>query len=379
LSHCWKKLRFDEIAVLQRGHDLPASLQIPGEYPVVTSSGITATHNEFIARGPGVLTGRSGSVGRVHYIEQDYWPHNTTLYVIDFKGNLPRYIYYLLQFIDPAKVANSTGVPTLDRNNVHKLVVDHPPLDEQKRIVAILDEKLTAVEQARAAAQAQLQAAQALPAAYLRTVFESEEAQEWPLYELGQVAEIVGGIQKTPERSPRNFHRPFLTVKNVQRGFLDLSTVGRFEITENELERYRLYSGDILIVEGNGSLSHIGRNALFNGELDDCIHQNHIIRVRCQPDYLYPPYVSHYFNSANGQAQMIKNAETSSGLYTLSTGKIAALELPIPDINQQKLLIQELSTKMNSVNPILKAVSEQLTAIEALPAAFLHQAFTGEL
>jgi len=299
--------------------------------------------------------------------------------VIDFKGNLPRYIYYLLQFIDPAKVANSTGVPTLDRNNVHKLVVDHPPLDEQKRIVAILDEKLTAVEQARAAAQAQLQAAQALPAAYLRTVFESEEAQEWPLYELGQVAEIVGGIQKTPERSPRNFHRPFLTVKNVQRGFLDLSTVGRFEITENELERYRLYSGDILIVEGNGSLSHIGRNALFNGELDDCIHQNHIIRVRCQPDYLYPPYVSHYFNSANGQAQMIKNAETSSGLYTLSTGKIAALELPIPDINQQKLLIQELSTKMNSVNPILKAVSEQLTAIEALPAAFLHQAFTGEL
>lgn len=170
----WKKLRFDEVAVLQRGHDLPVSLQVPGKYPVVTSSGISGTHHEFIAKGPGVLTGRSGSVGRVHYIEQDYWPHNTTLYVIDFKGNLPRYIYYLLQFINPAKVANSTGVPTLDRNNVHKLIVDHPSLDEQKRIVAILDEKLAAVERARMAAQAQLAAINALPASLLYQAFTGE-------------------------------------------------------------------------------------------------------------------------------------------------------------------------------------------------------------
>src|SRR5436190_16262041 len=88
-----------EVATLQRGKDLPESNRTAGDYPVVGSSGVLSYHNEYVAPGPGVLVGRSGSVGRVTWVSSCYWPLNTTLYVSDFHGNEPRYLYYLLNFM----------------------------------------------------------------------------------------------------------------------------------------------------------------------------------------------------------------------------------------------------------------------------------------
>lgn len=174
LSAGWQWVRFDQVALLQRGYDLREQDCIPGPYPVVTSSGIVGTHCEFRARGPGVVTGRSGSVGRVHYVEEDFWPHNTALYVKDFMGNNSRYVFYLMQWVNTKKVSSGTGVPTLDRKEVHKLTVPLPPLPEQQRIAASLAEKMATVDRAREAAEAELAAINALPAALLHRAFSGE-------------------------------------------------------------------------------------------------------------------------------------------------------------------------------------------------------------
>jgi type I restriction enzyme S subunit len=115
----WVEKRLEDVCVLQRGFDLPTRSRVHGDFPLVSSSGISDTHNEGPVKGPGVATGRSGSIGNVFYIQEDYWPLNTVLYVKQFHGNDPKLVYWLLKHFDLKRFATGTGVPTLNRNFVH--------------------------------------------------------------------------------------------------------------------------------------------------------------------------------------------------------------------------------------------------------------------
>ena len=142
----WEVKRILDFAPLQRGFDLPTDKIISGKYPVVYSNGILNHHCECKAKGPGVVTGRSGTIGKVTYVESDYWPHNTSLWVTDFCGNNPKFVFHVYQYIDLAKFASGSGVPTLNRNDVHVSKVAVPPKQEQNRIVEVLELWDTAIE-----------------------------------------------------------------------------------------------------------------------------------------------------------------------------------------------------------------------------------------
>ncbi len=243
----------------------------------------------------------------------------------------------------------------VSKSQLEQFAIPLPPLPEQQRIAAILREQLAAVERARAAAEAQLSAARELPAAYLREVFDGDRTQSWPKKLIGEIADVSGGIQKSPARIPNKHHRPFLTVRNVQRGELDLSNIERFEITPGELLRYRLETGDLLIVEGNGSIDQIGRNAIFRGEIEDCIHQNHLIRVRLNKSQADPDFVSLFLNSDMGKSQMTKKAETTTGLHTLSVSKVEQLEVPLPELVEQRQIVARLNTNYGSDSSVAQA------------------------
>jgi type I restriction enzyme S subunit len=136
----WEEKRFDKICVLQRGFDLPTRLRKEGKHPLVSSNGITDYVDLWKVKSPGVSTGRSGTIGNVHYIEEDYFPLNTSLYIKEFHGNDERCIYYFLQQFDLSKFQSGAGVPTLNRNNVHPVKVYFPiSKEEQKQIANKLD------------------------------------------------------------------------------------------------------------------------------------------------------------------------------------------------------------------------------------------------
>lgn len=134
----WKVMRLEKVAPLQRGYDLPTDNIKEGLYPVVYSNGILRFHNEFKAKAPGVITGRSGTIGKVVYVEEDYWPHNTSLWVTNFYDNNPKFIYYMYINLNLARFSAGSGVPTLNRNDIHAQTIPLPPLDEQKKIAEIL-------------------------------------------------------------------------------------------------------------------------------------------------------------------------------------------------------------------------------------------------
>lgn len=136
-----KKYKLGECLELQRGYDLTSSQMQDGEVAVVGSNGIIGYHNSQRGNSPCITVGRSGSVGKVHYYEQQTWAHNTALFVKNFKGNNPKYLYYLLKnlHLDNIFEKGSSVIPSLDRKLVHSLVVPfHKEINDQRKIVAVL-------------------------------------------------------------------------------------------------------------------------------------------------------------------------------------------------------------------------------------------------
>jgi len=134
----WENKKFIDFIQLQRGHDLTREQFIDGPYPVVSSTSIMGYHNQYKADGPGVVIGRSGTLGKAQYINDNYWPHNTTLYVKDYKGNYPRFVYYFLMNFSTDKHGGGSAVPTLNRNTLSSISIRVPDFTTQKRIADIL-------------------------------------------------------------------------------------------------------------------------------------------------------------------------------------------------------------------------------------------------
>ncbi|MEY8832853.1 restriction endonuclease subunit S [Phaeobacter italicus] len=135
----WRQATLGDFVALQRGHDLPTQNRENGTVPIMGSFGVTGHHSKAKAKGPGVTVGRSGaSIGVTSYIEQDYWPLNTCMYVTDFKGNNPRYAYYLLQTLDLAAHNSGSAQPSLNRNYIYPIDISFPDRCVQDRIVDLL-------------------------------------------------------------------------------------------------------------------------------------------------------------------------------------------------------------------------------------------------
>jgi type I restriction enzyme S subunit len=127
-----------DVLTLQRGYDLPSHARREGPIPIVSSSGVTGTHAEAKVAGPGVVTGRYGTLGEIHYVAGAFWPLNTTLYVRDFKGNEPRFVAYFLQTLNFANRSAAAAVPGINRNDLHRIPVHCPDLKQQRHIASIL-------------------------------------------------------------------------------------------------------------------------------------------------------------------------------------------------------------------------------------------------
>lgn len=201
--------------------------------------------------------------------------------------------------------------------------------------------------------------------------------QGWVWASLDQLSEIQGGIQKQPSRAPVENKYPFLRVANVARGRLKLDEVHEIELFPGELDRLALLAGDVLIVEGNGSLTEIGRCAIWDGSIKNAVCQNHLIRVR--PIGIESQFVETWLNSLGGIEKLTKLAATTSGLYTLSVGKIAKIPVPIAPLLEQQAAIELLAEQLAGLEMQEQSVSFALKQSTAQRQNILRAAFSGQL
>ena len=267
----------------------------------------------------------------------------------------------------------ATTADNLPVEKLKDLLVPLPPLPEQQRITKILDHA-DALRAKRRAALAELDA---LTQAIFLEMFGDPvgNPKGWPMESLGAVAEVQGGLQVTTARNSHPIRVPYLRVANVYRGKLDLAEIKCLRVTEAELLRTRLRKDDLLVVEGHGNPEEIGRAALWDGSVEECVHQNHLIRARLDSTKVLPLFASFHLNSPAGRRHLLRSGKTTSGLNTISVSDVRSVTVPTPPLSLQ----QTFARKVEATGKLAAAHRHSLTHLDALFASLQHRAFRGEL
>lgn len=280
-------------------------------------------------------------------------------------------------FRQQVEAQGSTNYAAIRPNDVLSYEIPLPPLDEQRRIVARIEELAAKVAEAQCIRNQSDEETDILKDARLRLLFNDLAGS--PNIEIGELCDVRGGIQKSPDRLPGANPVRYITVAHVQRDRLDITDERYFEVSPDELDRWRLKSGDVLIIEGNGSADQIGRACLFRGEIQDCVHQNHVIRLRSDTEKINPEYLNFFLNSPAGRDEVQSLSRTTSGLRTLSVGRIRSIKLPVPTLSEQHRLLEQARTHVASLESIKALQAETAAELDALLPAVLDKAFKAEL
>jgi type I restriction enzyme S subunit len=372
----WVRKKLGDVATLQRGYDLPTHDRVAGKFPLVSSSGISDTHHEYAVRGPGVVTGRSGSIGNVFFIEEDFWPLNTTLYVKDFHGNNPRFVFHLLRNFDLQRFASGAGVPTLNRNFVHDELVGVPPLPEQQRIVGILDDAFAGIATAKANAEKNLQNARALFEGHLQAVF-SQREDTWVEKRLSEIADFKNGLNFSQNSNGQSVR--FVGVGDFQsNSIVPIDELSSVTIDGDLNGNYAIQKDDILTVRSNGSKYLVGRCMIVPDIRGVVSYSGFIIRIRCVTKTINPKFLLHFMKCSSTREQLT-NEGGGANISNINQAKLSALSVPLPSLSTQQLQCEKLDRLQLEIQRLSSIYQRKLAALESLKKSLLHQAFTGAL
>ncbi|BCY07288.1 hypothetical protein L3i22_023760 [Actinoplanes sp. L3-i22] len=201
----------------------------------------------------------------------------------------------------------------------------------------------------------------------------------WQWLRLADVADVVGGVTKDSKRQddPAFVEVPYLRVANVQRGHLRLDYVATIRVAPSKAAALRLKPGDVLLNEG-GDRDKLARGWIWEGQIDDCIHQNHVFRARVRDDRIDPRLLSWAANTL-GAPWAEHNGKQTTNLASISLSKIRLMPLPIPPRDMQTGLVQQISDQLAGIDRLTKQVTSSLARSEALRKSLLDAAFTGRL
>ncbi|SPJ32411.1 restriction endonuclease subunit S [Kushneria phyllosphaerae] len=256
-----------------------------------------------------------------------------------------------------------------------------PPLAEQKVIAEKLDTLLAQVDNTKARLERIPEILKrfhqsVLAAAVSGRLTKSVAMSEKPINDLSTV---IGGLTKNAKRAELSIKKPYLRVANVYENELRLDDIQKIGIKESELSKGLLQTGDLLIVEGNGSIDQIGRVALWQGEIKECMHQNHLIKVRLNKQILHPRFALFFLMSPVGKERIVEKATSGAGLYTLSISKVSAIKVPIFNLEEQTEIVRRVDQLFAYADTVERQVNSALERVNQLTQSILAKAFRGEL
>lgn len=270
-------------------------------------------------------------------------------------------------------LGNGATFKEVSKATVSRVEVPLPPVEEQRRIADILD----CADALRARRRAVLAQLDALTDAIFVEMFgdPATNTRNWPLLTVGDVAEVQGGLQVSSSRKTLPIEVPYLRVANVFRGALDLREIKSMRASESEVRRTRLVENDLLMVEGHGNPEEIGRAAVWDGSIPNCIHQNHLIRARFESTRVDATYACVYLNSPGGRRHLVRSGKTTSGLNTISVSQVRETPLALPPLELQVLF----AASLGAVRRIRTVYESAALQSDSLFASLQHRAFRGDL
>ena len=329
----------------------------------ITQAGLDHSSAKLLSKGT-ILYTIFATLGEVGILNIDACTNQAIagITIKDTKQITTDYLYYYLK--SKKGYVNNLG-RGVAQNNINMSIlrgfqVPVPPIDEQCAIVSLLD-KLANIITIR---QQQLQKLDELVKARFVEMFGDYIKGRGK--QLSELATITGGLTKSSKRDTFKLKMPYLRVANVFFNRLDLNEILEIGVREEEVEKTLLQTGDLLFVEGNGSIEQIGRVAIWDGSISPILHQNHLIKARFNDRTIIPEFALFYFMSEEGRQQIISKSVSTSGLNTLSVNKIGSLILPVPPIPLQEQFSTFVKQTGKSKVVIQKALDEAQVLFDSL-------------
>lgn len=332
----FKEVALGDICEFRYGKSLRAADRDGAGFPVYGSNGVVGYHSNALTSGPTIIVGRKGSFGEVHLSDGPCWPIDTTYFVdAEATGVDLSWLAYSMSQLDLTSLNRAAAVPGLRREDAYRKRLLLPSRDEQRRIVQALD----TAGALRAQARLVLARLGLLIESFFEDLFGEPVSNPlgWQMRTVGDVATAQGGLQVAATRANNPIETPYLRVANVHRNRLNLDEIKPMRVTAAELARCALEPGDLLVVEGHGNTDEIGRAALWDGSIPGCVHQNHLIRARFDPEQVLPIYGASYVNSPGGRRHLLRSAKTTSGLNTITVSDVRRTPIAVPPLRSSEI------------------------------------------
>lgn len=285
---------------------------------------------------------------------------------------LAEYVYYAIQpQLDAIESKTSFAtVKHISAKQILEIAIPLPSTKEQRRIVDLLARAEGIV---RLRCEAQQKAAELIPLIFVDMFGDpATNAQAWPRQPLSAVAEVISGVAKGRKLAPREaVELPYMRVANVKDGYLDLAEVKTIEIKRSEVERLLIRPGDLLMTEG-GDPDKLGRAALWAGEIEACVHQNHVFKVRSDRARLSPAYLRALAGSAYGKAYFLSVAKKTTGIASINKTQLSAFPVPLPPLPLQQVFERRVQSAESIVNQQAEALKKATATFDAI----LSQSFS---
>lgn len=311
----------------------------------------------------------------IQYVNFPFKVKSSAMKILHINKNLvhPKYIFYRMQVI---QFDHSTHKRYWIQQ-YSKIKVKIPPLPEQERIVARIEELFSELDKAVETLNTTKQQLAVYRQAVISTSF--PELTSSNSVRLDEIAEMSGGITKGRDLSQqKTITLPYLRVANVQNGYLDLSQMKDIEVKLNEVDKYLLQEGDVLYTEG-GDRDKLGRGTVWKNEIPRCVHQNHIFKARLNQERALPQYVAYWSMSVYARDYFFKKGKQSVNLASINKTVLSALILPMPSLEEQASIINNIESRLSVCDQIEKTIEQSLQQAEALRQSILKQAFEGRL
>ncbi len=293
------------------------------------------------------------------------------------------YLYYLLDLLTPTikRLGAGTTFDEVSRRDIRKLWCAIPPLEEQTAIARILDTVDKAIELTSKA----VEFARVLDHSLLNHLLECgltvgsgqkpKRPAHWQIKRVDEVAEVGSGVTLGRDVSGSKYvELPYLRVANVQDGHLDLSVIKTVKVRIEEVDRYRLEAGDVLMTEG-GDLDKLGRGTLWEGQIPDCLHQNHIFRIRANRAVLNPRFFAYVVESDITKGYFLRVAKRTTNLASTNKTQVRAFRFPVPPLREQERIVEIISTAKAQ----LRGLMRKKEAFRRLKQALMRDLLTGKV
>ena len=273
--------------------------------------------------------------------------------------------------IENAATGTSGSMKNISQQSIKRLTIPVGSMTEMQRIVEILDAADATIDATRKVAEKLETTASALTTAQLAKLACDAPA----VVPLSDVADVLSGVTLGSEPGGAgSVELPYLRVANVQDGRIDTGEMKSIRILRAELPKYLLRTGDVLLTEG-GDLDKLGRGAMWDGRIPQCITQNHVFRVRCNESRVLPGYLSAYIGSPMGKAYFLKIAKQTTNLASINSTQLKALPLPVPDLPDQSALIDLMTAGSSQVT----VERRRLAKLQTLRHGLMDDLLTGRV